>query len=140
MRSGIDPGRVVPDDSRTLREGAIAAFGRRGSVATATEVSRVVEILRVNPDTPWRDLPEEQRNTILYGSAISDGNQHLHENLPILVAGRGGGAIASGRHLRVDDKTPITNLYRSMLDNVGVRTEKFGDSTGKLDALFKGAA
>ena len=75
--------------------------------------------------------------TILYGSAISNGNEHLHEDLPILVAGRAGGAIATGRHLRVDDKTPITNLYRSMLDTIGVPTEKIGDSTGKLDALFK---
>ena len=78
--------------------------------------------------------------TILYGSAISDGNQHLHENLPMLVAGRGGGAISPGRHLRVDDKTPLTNLYRSMLDTMGVRTERIGDSTGKLDALFTSAA
>jgi hypothetical protein len=78
-------------------------------------------------------------STILYGSAISDGNQHLHENLPILVAGHGGGALATGRHVRVDDKTPITNLYRSMLDTVGVSTEKIGDSTGKLDALFQRA-
>jgi hypothetical protein len=77
--------------------------------------------------------------TILYGSAISDGNQHLHENLPILVAGRGGGALSTGRHVRVEDKTPITNLYRSMLDTVGVPTEKIGDSTGKLDVLFRPA-
>jgi hypothetical protein len=78
-------------------------------------------------------------STILYGSAISDGNQHLHENLPILVAGRGGGGVTRGRHLRVDDKTPVTNLYRSMLDTVGVATEKIGDSTGKLDGLFRPA-
>ena len=76
--------------------------------------------------------------TILYGSAISDGNKHLHEDLPILVAGRGGGAISTGQHVRVDDQTPLTNLYRSMLETVGVATEKFGDSTGKLGALFAG--
>jgi hypothetical protein len=76
--------------------------------------------------------------TILYGSAISDGDKHLHENLPILVAGKGGGHVATGRHVRVDDKTPITNLYRSMLDNLGVPTEKIGDSTGTLDAVFGG--
>jgi hypothetical protein len=74
--------------------------------------------------------------TILYGSAISDGNKHLHENLPILVAGRGGGAVSAGQHVRVDEGTPVTNLYRSMLDTVGVPTEKLGDSTGKLDTLF----
>ena len=74
--------------------------------------------------------------TIQYGSALSNGNAHSPENLPILVAGCGGGTLTTGRHLRVDDKTPMTNLYRSMLDNLGVRTEKIGDSTGKLDPLF----
>jgi len=77
-------------------------------------------------------------STILYGSAISDGNAHLHENLPILVAGRGGGSFKTGQHVRVEDKTPLTNLYRSMLENVGVPTEKIGDSTGKVDGLFTG--
>lgn len=76
--------------------------------------------------------------TIQYGSALSNGNAHSPENLPILIAGKGGGALATGRHLRVDDKTPMTNLYRSMLDNIGVHTEKIGDSTGKLDPLFTG--
>ena len=75
--------------------------------------------------------------TILYGSAISDGNKHLHENLPILVAGHGGGSVSAGAHVRVDEKTPLTNVYRSMLDTVGVPTEKIGDSTGKLDGVFK---
>ena len=74
--------------------------------------------------------------TVLYGSAISDGNQHLHENLPVLVAGGAGGALKTGHHVRVDEKTPITNVYRSMLDTIGVPTEKVGDSTGKLDAVF----
>ena len=67
MRSGIDPGRVVPDPTRTLREGAVAAFGRRGSVATATEVAALVDILGVNPDTPWKDLSETDRQAILFG-------------------------------------------------------------------------
>lgn len=75
-------------------------------------------------------------STLLYGSALSDGNKHLPVNLPILVAGRGGGRITAGQHLRVEEQTPVANLYRSMLDTVGVRTEKVGDSTGKLDALF----
>jgi hypothetical protein len=77
--------------------------------------------------------------TVLYGSAISDGNKHLHENLPILVAGRAGGHTKPGVHVRVDEKTPVTNLYRSMLETVDVPTEKIGDSTGKLDALFSRA-
>jgi len=67
VRSAIDPGRVVPDESRTLREGAVAAFGRRGSVATASEVARAVKLLGVNPDLPWLELPEVDRQAILYG-------------------------------------------------------------------------
>ena len=78
--------------------------------------------------------------TLLYGSAISDGDKHLHENLPILVAGHGGGAITPGRHVRVEENTPVTNLYRAMLEVTGVPTEKIGDSTGKLDAVFKAAS
>jgi excinuclease ABC subunit A len=70
-RTTIDPTRIVPDDTRTLRTGAVAAFGRRGSVAVAHEVNRVVEQLGVDADTPWRDLPESTRQEILYGSAIA---------------------------------------------------------------------
>lgn len=88
-----------------------------------------------------KSIPEGEGNlldnsTILYGSALSNGDKHSPENLPILVAGKGGGSIATGRHLRVDDHTPMTNVYRSMLDSIGVRTEKVGDSTGKLEQLF----
>jgi excinuclease ABC subunit A len=71
VRSAIDAGRVVPDETRTLREGAIAAFGRRGSVATAAEVSRAVKLVGVDPDVPWRDLPEAHRMTLLHGAAAS---------------------------------------------------------------------
>ena len=68
-RSTIDPSRIIPDDSRTLRTGAVAAFGRRGSIALAAEVARVVELLGTDPDVPWIDLPESIRTAILYGSA-----------------------------------------------------------------------
>ena len=73
---------------------------------------------------------------IQYGSALSNGNAHDPENLPILLAGGRGANLTTGQHLRVDNKTPMTNLYRSVLGNLGVRTEKIGDSTGKLDAVF----
>jgi hypothetical protein len=72
---------------------------------------------------------------IVYGSGISDGNQHLHENLPIILAGRGGGTVTSGRHLKVEDKTPMTNLYLSLLDRMGAPAERVGDSTGKLEVI-----
>ncbi len=75
VRSTVDVSRVVPDPCRSLREGAVLAFGRRGSVATATEVARVVELLHVNPDSAWQDLPEEERNAILYGAQPQKGRR-----------------------------------------------------------------
>jgi excinuclease ABC subunit A len=75
VRSTVDVGRIVPDTGRSLREGAVLAFGRRGSVATATEVARVVELLHVDPDLPWGELPEEQRQAILHGSAPVKGKK-----------------------------------------------------------------
>jgi excinuclease ABC subunit A len=75
VRSTVDVTRVVPDPARSLREGAVLAFGRRGSLATATEVARVVEALRVSPDVPWKDLPEEQREAILHGVPAAKGRR-----------------------------------------------------------------
>jgi hypothetical protein len=70
-----------------------------------------------------------------YGCGISDGNQHLHTNLPILLAGGAGGRLQGGRHVRVTDDTPLTNLQLTLLDKVGVVTEKLGDSSGMLRHL-----
>jgi Protein of unknown function (DUF1552) len=72
---------------------------------------------------------------IVYGSGNSDGNRHNHDNLPILLAGKGGGTLTTGRHLVYPRETPITNLYLSMLERVGVQVDTFGDSTGKLTNL-----
>jgi Protein of unknown function (DUF1552) len=72
---------------------------------------------------------------ILYGSGISDGNAHAHEDLPILLAGKANGTIKTGRHLRVPRETPLTNLYVSMLDRIGAKVNGFGDSTGRLTDL-----
>ncbi len=76
---------------------------------------------------------------VLYGGGLSDGNRHTPENLPMVLAGKGGGRIASGQHLHMGELTPITNLYRSMLDVMGASTEKIGDSNGKLDEVFASA-
>jgi hypothetical protein len=70
---------------------------------------------------------------IVYGGAIGDGNAHNHDNLPILLVGRAGGALRPGRHLRLGRETPMTNLYLAMLDRMDVPAERVGDSTGRLD-------
>lgn len=76
-------------------------------------------------------------NTMLvYGGGISDGDRHNHDDLPILLAGRGGGTIKTGRHLRYQNGTPMSNLFLSMLDRMGVPAETIGDSTGRLQMLL----
>ncbi|MGA7414060.1 MAG: DUF1552 domain-containing protein [Bryobacteraceae bacterium] len=72
---------------------------------------------------------------IVYGSAISDGNQHSHNNLPALLAGGGNGCLKPGRHVIYKPETPMANLYLTLLDRVGVKPEAIGDSTGKLEHL-----
>jgi len=70
---------------------------------------------------------------ILFGSSFSDGNAHDPSNLPIILAGKAGGSIRSGRHINTPDPTPLCNLYKSMLDRMDVEVEAFGDSTSSLD-------
>ena len=70
---------------------------------------------------------------IVFGGGIGDGNRHNHDNLPILLAGRAGGTLTPGKRLVLPGETPMTNLYLSMLDRMGVPAEKVGDSTGKLE-------
>ena len=72
---------------------------------------------------------------IVYGSGISDGNAHNHDELPILLAGRGSGTIKPGRHLRHKRGTPLNNLYLSILDRMATPVDALGDSTGRLPRL-----
>ena len=72
---------------------------------------------------------------IIYGASLADGNSHQHHNLPTVLAGRGHGTLQPGRHVRYPNETPITNLYLSMFDKMGVTAGSIGDSTGRLDNL-----
>jgi len=69
---------------------------------------------------------------IMFGSGMSDGNSHEPSNLPIVLAGRAGGKIKSGRHLVNPAGTPLCNLYVSMLENMGTPVQSFGDSSAAL--------
>ncbi len=73
---------------------------------------------------------------VAYGSGIHDGNAHNHDDLPVLVAGRGCGTLQTGRHLRYAKETPISNLWLSLLDRMEVDMEKLGDSRGHLPNLM----
>ncbi|MBJ7346195.1 MAG: DUF1552 domain-containing protein [Gemmataceae bacterium] len=72
---------------------------------------------------------------LVYGSAIGDGNRHNHDELPILVAGKGAGTLKTGQHLRFAKDTPLANLHLSLLERMGVNLPSFGDSTGKLENI-----
>lgn len=72
---------------------------------------------------------------LVYGGGISDGNSHSHADLPVLLVGRGDGQLKPGRHISYPKGTPMTNLYVSLLERMDVKTDKLGDSTGKLEHL-----
>ncbi len=72
---------------------------------------------------------------LLYGSPLRDGNLHDRGDLPILLAGSGGGTVSPGRVVRCSDETPLANLYLSMLDAFGLEEQRISDSTGRLTAL-----
>ena len=84
--------------------------------------------------TPDGDGSLLDHSLILYGGGISDGDQHSHIDLPLVLAGGDGGQLQGGRHVRYPTDTPMTNLLVAMLDKAGVApAEQFGDSTGQLD-------
>jgi hypothetical protein len=84
--------------------------------------------------TPDGDSNLLDNSLIVYGGAISDGNRHDHNNLPLLLAGKAGGKVQPGRLIRYQDQ-PLNNLFLTMLSMVGIEEERFGDSTGKLTGL-----
>ncbi len=69
------------------------------------------------------------RVAIVYGSGLADGDRHTHEDLPVVVVG---GGIGDGRHLACPAETPMTNLFLTLLERMGVGQEMLGDSTGRL--------
>lgn len=83
--------------------------------------------------TPDGDGTLLDHSLILYGSGISDGNEHNHDPLPIVLVGGAGGTLKGDRHLKFENKPSIANLHASMLNKLGVPTTHFGDSTGVLD-------
>ena len=95
----------------------------------------------------FTDYLEKLRNTpdgdgslldhmiILYGAAISNSDRHTHGPLPTLLVGGGGGTLKGGRHLVYPEHTPLTNLQLTLLNLLGVPTERIGDSTGQFKEL-----
>ena len=83
-------------------------------------------------DTPDGDGSLLDHSIVLYGSGMSNSNQHDHKPLPILLAGGACGKLQGGRHIRADPQTPLSNLLLAMLHKLDVPADRFGDSTGTV--------
>jgi hypothetical protein len=83
--------------------------------------------------TPDGDGNLLDHSVVLYGSSMSNGNQHDHDPLPVLVAGGGSGQLKGNRHLVLPAHTPMSNLMLSLLDKFNAHQDSFGDSSGLLD-------
>lgn len=97
----------------------------------ATQFAYFLKRLKETPDGEGMNLLDN--SLIVYGGAIRDGNRHDHHDLPLILAGRGGGRFKTGVHRRYPMETPLNNLFLTMLDTVGVQLKEFGDSTGRLE-------
>ncbi len=94
------------------------------------QLARFLDKLNQTKDVDGRSLLHN--SIIVYGSGNADGNRHTHSNLPILLAGCGGGALRTGRYVKCPDQ-PMSNLFLSLGHILGVRDlERFGDSTAPL--------
>ena len=98
----------------------------------ATEFAEFLKRLKSIPEGNGTLL---DHSMVLYGSGLSDGNRHRHDDLPIVLAGRAGGTIQSGRHVVLSSETPLNNLFLSMLDRMGAGVPSLGDSSGRLTAV-----
>jgi hypothetical protein len=86
--------------------------------------------LRSTPDGDGNLL---DHSMVLYGSSMSNGNQHDHDPLPVVLAGGASGQLSGGRHMTYAPHTPMSNLLLTVLDKLGIQADKHGDSTGKLE-------
>src|SRR6516162_1513895 len=96
------------------------------------QFAKWVEILKGMPEPGGSIL---DNSMIVYGAGLSDGNAHLHSDLPTLIAGRAGNYIKPGRRIVYRKETPMCNLFLTMMDRMGTHMEHFGDSTGHLAGL-----
>jgi len=87
--------------------------------------------LRETRDLDGKSLLDN--SAIIYCSGLSDANRHSHDNLPVVVGGRAGGALTPGRHVKVENSVPMTNFYVKLLNILGVKADRFGDSTGVFE-------
>jgi hypothetical protein len=117
----------------------------RGNAAMMAKVAKInafhvslfsyfLQKLKATPDGNGTLL---DHSVYLYGSGMGNPDVHDHVNLPILVAGGGAGKLKGGRHIRYAKAAPLSNLHLTLLDKVGVRLDRFSDSSGKINELLE---
>ena len=102
------------------------------TIINTYQVSLLAHFLKKLESTPDGDGSLLDHTVILYGSGLSDGNIHLPQNVPIMVAG--GGVLPGDMHVMQKGK-PLANLHLSLMDKFGVRVDKLGNSTGQLEGV-----
>ena len=106
------------------------------TIVSSWYVSQLVYLVERLKSIPERNGKTLLDNTmVLYGSALKNGNGHTTQNLPVLLAGRGGGNLNPGRRISLPEETPITNLHLTLARNMGIETEQFNTSTGPVTDL-----
>jgi len=102
----------------------------------AYHVEQLAYILNKMKSVKEGDSNLLDNSMVVFGAGISDGDRHNHDDLPILLCGRGGGRLPAPAHFQFPAFTPMNNLFVTMLDKMGVDCEKLGDSNGKLAELL----
>jgi hypothetical protein len=100
----------------------------------AYQVTKFAYLLDRLSATPDGDGTLLDHCTLLYGTGMGDCNAHDPRNIPLLLAGGGAGQLKGGRHIRYPKETPLANLHLTLLEKFGVKLDRIGDSTGRLDA------
>jgi hypothetical protein len=92
--------------------------------------AQFLDKLKATPDGDGNLL---EHSLFLYGSGMTNGNAHDHENLPTLLVGGAAGKHRGNRHIRMAKSTPLSNLMLSLMEKAGVDTDKFGQSSGRIE-------
>jgi len=111
----------VPDNIERLSQ--LNAFHTQSTIAY---------FLQKLSETPDGDGSLLDHSMVLYGSGMSNSNQHDHDPLPLLLAGGASGNLQGGRHIRAGLGTPMANLLAGMLDKLSIPVDSFGDSNAVL--------
>ncbi len=134
LSTSVYPKSGVRDAFHTLSHHSnIVENKDRFAVLNTYHVSLFAYLLEKLHTTPDGDGTLLDHSMVMYGSGMSDGNQHNHTDLPIVLAGGASGKLKGGRHIRKPKNTPMADLLLAMLHKLDIQAEKFGDSAGVVE-------